>query len=181
MNKDNSVEEVLKCKAINIQGTVVVAGFPGIGKTYCTNNSFLKGKYKMIDSDSSLFSHIEKNRTKKVHPEWPDNYIDYIKSTFGKYNFVFVSTHQIVRDTLREERIPYILVYPKQTETNKIEYIAKYIKRDSPKKFVEFMTDNWENFLGDIFIDSWPAHYELEEGETLFDVIDDIHFMKDAF
>lgn len=168
-------------KVINTRGTVIIAGFPGVGKTYCVNNSLLKNTYRMTDSDSSLFSHIEKNGERKIHPEWPDNYIDHIKSTFGKYDIVFVSTHQIVRDTLREERIPYTLVYPKQTEANKIEYIAKYIKRGSPKKFIEFMTDNWENFLDDIFIDPWPTHYELKEGQTLFYVINDIYSMKEPF
>ena len=48
--------------------TKIIAGFPGIGKSYVFNQR----KYKCLDSDSSLFSWIEKGVR---HPDFPNNYI----------------------------------------------------------------------------------------------------------
>lgn len=162
-------------KIINTHGTLIIAGFPGVGKTFCTNNKKLQKKYKMADSDSSCFSHIYKNKIKLSNPNFPDNYIDHIKSYFGVYDIVFISTHEIVRETLREEKIPYILVYPENTLNNKTKYISKYQKRGNDSSFIKFIVNNWDNFLDDMFIESWPVHYELKEDKTLFDVIDYIY------
>lgn len=162
-------------KIINTRGTVLISGFPGVGKTFCVNNKELQKKYKMVDSDSSCFSHTYKNGIKKSNPNFPDNYIDNIKSYFGEYDIVFISTHQIVRETLKEEKIPYIIVYPENTVNNKLKYITKYQKRGNDQNFIDFINNNWDKFLGDIFIEDWPIHYKLKEDETLFDAINNIY------
>lgn len=163
-------------KIINTHGTLIIAGFPGVGKTFCVNNKKLQKKYKMADSDSSCFSHAySKDGKKIVNPYFPDNYINCIKSYFGEYDIVFISTQQIVRETLKEENIPYIIVYPENTIDNKLKYIAKYQKRGNDQKFIDFIINNWDKFLGDIFIEDWPTHYGLKGDETLFDVINNIY------
>lgn len=160
--------------------TVIIAGFPGTGKTWCVNN--LKEKYNMEDSDSSYFSWLyneKKEKTEIRNPEFPENYVNYIKSQIGKVDIIFVSTHKEVRKALMENQIPYVLVYPENTEDNKIDYIARFLNRDSSTAFIEKIKENWDNFLSDIGTEQWPVHYVLSSSieptkKYLKDVIEDI-------
>ena len=163
----------------NNKGTVIIAGFPGVGKTWCYNN--LKDKYTMLDSDSSNFSWIWENgkKTDIRNPEFPNNYIAHIISNLGKVDVVFVSTHESVRKALADHEIPYVLVYPYDTEDNMIYYFTGYVKRGSDTRFMNNIKDNWNNYIGDLMMDTWPVHYVLGAEEnpdekTLDKVIDNI-------
>lgn len=59
---------------------MIICGFPGIGKTFTVQN-WIYSNIKIYDSDSSNFSWIDKNDHSKGHnPDFPANYIEYIKS-----------------------------------------------------------------------------------------------------
>jgi len=109
--------------------TLVISGFPGIGKSHF----FRKNKDKVVlDSDSSKFSWIEKGIR---HPDFPNNYIKYIKENLayinplgvGKADIILVSSHKNVRDALVENDIPFTLVYP--SRDIKEEYLQRYKDR----------------------------------------------------
>ena len=74
--------------------------FLGCGKTTCYIK--LKDKLKVLDSDSSTFD-------KK---DFPENYIKHIKENIGKVDIIFVSSHQVVRNAMKENNIPYSIYYP---------------------------------------------------------------------
>lgn len=85
--------------------TVVISGFPGVGKTsLCAR----PGGLKILDSDSSNFSW--QNQKEKIrHPEWPGNYIEHIRQNIGKVDIILVSSHDVVRSALLRAKIPFVL------------------------------------------------------------------------
>ena len=129
-------------------GTVVMAGFPGVGKTYFTKAIENRDASKLtsniftlnvLDLDSSDFS---KSR------DFPTNYINAIKKNLGKYDIIFVSTHKNFLDALSFEDIIVSVVYPRKEI--KEYYIDRYKFRKSSKTFIKFMDDNWDNFIDDL-------------------------------
>jgi hypothetical protein len=69
-----------------------------------------------LDSDSSFFSWVETVQGKVRNPQWPENYIKYIKENIGKYEFIFVSTHKEVREALLDSCIFFYLIYPDELD-----------------------------------------------------------------
>lgn len=146
-----------------MKNTKVVAGFPGIGKsTLFKENSDLI----ILDSDSSEFSWKEKGVR---HPDFPQNYIDHILDNMGQADIILVSSHDIVRKALKENKINYTLVYPALTCYS--EYMDRYKKRGSDEKFIEFIGNNWADFIVDIANEKFPRLVRLEKGQFLKDVI----------
>ena len=164
---------------VNTKGTVIISAFPGCGKTWCYNNV---KKYKMLDSDSSNFSwlyDINRKKTDIRNPEFPKNYIHHIKENLGKVDIIFVSSHKEVRDALRAESIPYILVFPENNMENELFYMQGYKERGSDPKFCAFIRENWSNFIDEMKMEEWPVQYILgsyqePSKKNLYAVLDDI-------
>lgn len=129
--------------------TIVVAAFPGCGKSYMFNNHNGE-KYTMLDSDSSKFSWIEnlKGKDKKRNPAFPKNYIEHIKENIGKVDVIFVSTHDTVLDALYEANIPCFIVKPSIDMLDN--FVSRYKLRGNDESFISFITSNWESFITSI-------------------------------
>lgn len=132
---DNPPNQAQWAPRILLNGNVV-CGFPGVGKSTAFNS---EKKYKVSDSDSSLFD----------KSQFPSNYIQHIKQQQEIMDFVMVSTHKVVRDALILEEIPFYLVYP--TYSLKDVFIQRYIDRGSPEPFIQLMKDNFERFVDECF------------------------------
>lgn len=141
----------------------VVAGFPGVGKTFYTKASE-SCELKVHDSDSSKFSWL---KLEVRNPDFPQNYIDYIKEIIDEYDIVFVSTHKEVLDCLTENNIEFKLVYPQLFL--KSEYLTRFTKRGNGKNFVNMIDDNWTNFIKDVSSRTDCEHIVLQSGEHLTD------------
>ena len=139
----------------------VICGFPGIGKTYFKNHM---SKLEVHDSDSSQFHWLE---NKEPHPEWPNNYIDHIKSLDG---IVLCSTHENVLDALDEAGIEYFLVFP--MEKAKATYLNRFRNRGSSTQFMERLNENWESWIKGLENRNIPGMRKLRliEGQTLCSV-----------
>jgi adenylate kinase len=88
--------KLLRKVSCHMPSTVVVSGFPGVGKS--TLFAQAKGR-RILDSDSTDFSWAD--AAKKVrHPNWPQNYIDHIRNNLGRADIILVSSHDVVRDAL---------------------------------------------------------------------------------
>ena len=151
------------------KNTLVISAFPACGKSWCFNN--LNNKYNMADSDSSNFSWLKNvdkqgNIVKIRNPDFPNNYIEYIKSLIGEKDIVFVSSHKEVRDALKENKIPYVLVYPENTSDNKCLWTQRMIARGSPNNLINLVVDNWNNFIEEMSIEEYPFHYVLGTKEN---------------
>lgn len=159
------------------KNTLIIAAFPGSGKTYCYNT--LKSSYDMLDSDSSLFSWITNEEGEKVrNPEFPNNYIAHIKENMGKVDIIFVSTHDVVLNALETENIPYALVYPYNSLVNKEIWKNRLYLRGNEGTFVSFILDNWDNFLDSMSMRTKPVHYLL--GEKLEGVTNGLYLDENA-
>ena len=164
--------------------TIIISAFPACGKTWCVEN--LKDKFDMSDSDSSNFSWVH-NKTEdgttitERNPEFPKNYIDHIKSLIGEKDFIFVSSHDVVRNALKENGLLYFLVYPDNTSDNKCLWTQRMTGRGSPNSMINFVMGNWDNFIEDMKIESFPFHYVLgKDGNSLSlneTVLNDIRYV----
>lgn len=115
---------------------------------------------------------IDSNGNKISNPDFPVNYINYIKDMMGKIDVVFVSTHQNVRQALRDNNISYILVYP--AVDTKDEMLQRYVTRGSTPEFVDMMRANWDDFIEDMQQDETPDKIELQSNQYLSAVVQEL-------
>lgn len=129
--------------------TAVISAFPACGKSYAFEH--YQYRYSMLDSDSSQFSWIKDvngNNTKERNPDFPNNYIKHIKDNIGKVDIIFVSSHECVRKAMDEAGIRFCTVYPKETMLN--EWVGRMYRRCNDQKFIQFIIDNWDDFMYEI-------------------------------
>lgn len=136
--------------------SILISGFPGIGKSYLMNNL---PDGVCSDSDSSKFN--------KKH--FPDNYIEHIKSLMGSTNLILISSHEEVRKALVDNDLDFILVYPKRGL--KEDYLNRYKQRGSPDSFIKLLNDNWGVWMDDLEKQKGCKHIVLGKDQFLKDVI----------
>ena len=143
----------------------VISGFPGIGKSRLYQNQNTLG-IKVSDSDSSKFSWLSEGVR---NPDFPNNYIKHIKEIINDFDLVMVSSHDIVRNALKEAGIEFLTVYPNIND--KDEYIKRFIERGSTEVFVKLVDENWNQWINDINQNKDGLHVELNLGEYLSDIV----------
>lgn len=173
----------------------VISAFPGCGKStyykewsqyspenawrrknngeqvYCHFDPTVPVGDKIIDSDSSLFSWIydeNGNKTDVRNPDFPNNYIQHIKDHLNTEDIIFVSSHKVVRDALRENGIDYVLVYPEKSMLQ--EFTWRYKQRGNTEEFIKYITDNWDNFIDEMDQETFPEKVVLKPW-TCYDAI----------
>ena len=145
----------------DIKRTMVIAAFPGTGKSFCVKNEGTKFN-GILDSDSSNYSWIKDakgNNTSERNPNFPQNYIEHIKENIGKVDVIFVSSHKEVREALEREGIEYILVYPNVFQ--KDDYIKRYKNRGNSEKFIRTLETKWEEWINECRMEEYPTRVEL--------------------
>jgi hypothetical protein len=142
---------------------MVISGFPGVGKSYVFKNN--NGKYKILDSDSSNFSWIEKGVR---NPDFPNNYIQHIKENLDKVDVIFVSSHEVVRNALKNNNIKYTIIYP--NIYLKAKYLENYRNRGNNFSFINMINENWDKFIIDIMSDTYPNKIELSLDQYIKDI-----------
>lgn len=121
--------------------TRIISAFPACGKTHLFVNSTDLGL--VLDSDSSSYSWTQDNNGDKVrNPEFPCNYIQHIKENIGKVDYIFVSSHQDVRDALHTSGLSWGLVMPHKSLLN--EWIGRCYQRGDQEGFIKLIIDNWD-------------------------------------
>lgn len=128
---------------------IIIAGFPGVGKT--KSAEILRGI--AIDCESSDFHWMDpKAEVKTSDPEWPYNYLKYIKMLtyetdsikgFRDLLYVCCSTHAEVLQRLRQERIPFVIVVPEDKEDT----VARYRARGNSEAFIQKLEENWDTWM----------------------------------
>jgi hypothetical protein len=144
---------------------VIIAGFPGVGKSHCVKEC----PDKMLDLDSSSFSWVmNSNGEKTRNPDFPENYIDAIEKASHDYKVIFVSTHEDVVKGLSGRRIGFIVVHP--DISLKEEYLQRYRDRKSPQNFIDLLDANWDTWIND-FERSGVRRYILSSGQHVSNFI----------
>jgi hypothetical protein len=142
----------------------IISGFPGIGKSWLFDNQEKLG-IKVSDSDSSKFSWISEGVR---NPDFPNNYIEHIKEIIKTVDVVLVSSHDVVRDALKQAGLEFLIVYPDIND--KDEYIKRFIQRGSNEAFVKLISDNWDQWVANIS-SSTGVKVQLNLGEYLSDLV----------
>lgn len=127
--------------------TRIISAFPGTGKSVYHQ----KHPDTTLDSDSSHFSWVKDEDGKNTdvrNPLFPQNYIDHIKENIGKYEFIFVSSHKVVRDALLDNCIFFYLIYP--DVHRKEDFLKRYVDRGNDDAFVKLLTNNWHIWLKEL-------------------------------
>jgi len=137
--------------------TRLISAFPGCGKSHLFRN---KGTRTILDSDSSKFN----------KDYFPENYMQHIKNNMGKADIILISSHDVVRDALVENELPFTLVYPDRSI--KEEYIQRYKDRGNEDSFVKLLQENWDNWMDGMENQKGCDHIKLQKGQYLSDVIE---------
>lgn len=133
--------------------TKVISGFPGVGKSY------LNFRREILDLESSCYGWIfdfEKFTKPERNPDFPKNYVDAICEEYEKdnFDFILISSHESVRNELKNRGVPYIIVAPKRELKN--EYLIRYLRRGNEIEFIEMMNSKWDEFIDGIEKDGQP-------------------------
>lgn len=154
---------VLKIKTAmsKVGDSMLVAAFPGTGKSYyCSNGNWSQSSGFCTDSDSSKFD----------KSEFPANYIEHIKKKIAEgYKRIFISSHKDVRNALVDNQLPFVLIYP--SKDLKDEYIQRYIERGNDENFVRLVSENWDVWLDECRAQTGCFHIELASGQYVSDVV----------
>ena len=134
--------------------TKLISAFPGTGKSHFYNTSNLD----VLDSDSSTFD----------KSNFPQNYIEHIKSNKGKIDIIMISTHEDVRDALVGNKLIFNLVYPER-ELNE-EYIERYKQRGNDGNFVKLLETNWDSWMDELESQKHCKHIRLSKGKFIADL-----------
>lgn len=157
--------------------TQIIAGYPGIGKTY-----MIKAFSSVIDLESSDYHWIydnsvdffdyerrKGNANRKLNPNWPSNYITAICEAYEKneFSYILIAGKLEVVELLSNCHVLFTIVVP--NKGLKEEYKERYLKRNNTNQFISFVLPRWDNYMEQI------SHYSnvfyLNSGEYLYDVI----------
>lgn len=167
--------------------TIIIAGFPGVGKTHATQVLREKG-FTVSDSDSSLFSWVEVDGEKERNPNFVKDYLAHIEEKTNEgYDIIFVSTHEQILHELRQQKDLrgkfYIVVPSKQLRDT---YVLRYMKRGSDTDFIELMMKNFNTFV-DSIIEPTGGPYQTRYGKSkhgsaeIIQLTDPDKFLSDFF
>lgn len=116
---------------------------------------------------------IKDDEIRVRNPEFPDNYIEYIKDQleFDKYDYIFASSHESVRKALNEEGIDFIIVFPKRKLKN--EWINRCYLRENNGFPLSVLVDNWDKWIDQMYLEIRSGHrYKiLKSNQYLSDVL----------
>lgn len=170
-----------------MQKSLVICGFPGVGKSYIYD--LYRGDCNYVcDSDNSKRPWCYDTVTgckRGCNPSFPQIYIDHIKSILSKENppvYIFISTYPEVIKALNDSEIDFFIVFPKMGL--KDEYMARYIDRGSPCEFTGLMSKMWAQFVTDCYdatkLDHCVGFVALESGQTMVDALQEIERRSSA-
>ena len=172
--KQEDGKEIISPMPLN-KNTIIIAGFPGIGKSYEFRKYAGTGTI-CVDSDSSKFHWTMENGKKILNPEWPHNYEESILSHIGDVDYLCVSTHKETIDILEGLGVPYMLVYPKREL--KESYLNLYRKRGNDESFITLLNDKWDFFIDSVEHANPHIRKVLNDGEFLGDILYDMEYTE---
>lgn len=163
------------------KNALIVSAFPATGKTYFCEHIAKEKGLLALDSDSSNFSWTKDkqgNNTKERNPNFPQNYIEHIKENIGKVDIIFVSSHEAVRNALKDADIKFTLVFP--APELKEEYLERFIARGNNRSFVDFISSNWDEFIKGCFSQKGCMKLPMSSGRFLSDYFSDFFSIKSS-
>ena len=147
-----------------MEKTLIIRGYPGVGKTYVGQ------KYDdIIDLESSDYKWIYDSKVqnmnkelrkstnyKKLNPAWPNNYIETIKSlqSSGKYKVILVAPDEEIKEELDRNNIEYSICIP--DISCKEEYYQRFVNRGNTQEFIDVRINKFEQRIKQLMSQPHP-------------------------
>ncbi|MDD4110349.1 MAG: hypothetical protein PHS54_02220 [Clostridia bacterium] len=139
---------------------VIISGFAGIGKSGLKENVPYYDNVRVYDLSSSYF---------RKEPGWEEVYCDIVECMVDKYDFIFISTHDIVIDEMKKRGNDFYIVYP--LKQCKDEYCQRFIDRGSSREYVDKFMKRWSQFIDQLDNINYDKKITLRSGQYLSDVL----------
>lgn len=163
--------------------TIIIAGFPGSGKSYFKDQMTKeKPEMKILDISSFRFKYkITRNGARIKSSQFPENYIDYIKGHIGMYDIILIDSSPSIQEALRDSDIKYVLVVPYKN-MGLMDYLKRYKKEKygNRSRFIKnILIPDWEFVLSLVTDNSDVTKYYLtEKSPYLSNIIDEVIRIK---
>lgn len=133
-----------KLNMIKNQGSLVVMGFPGSGKTHFFKEA-LVSNLRVVDCDMVMDPKDKQGS-------------DYVKLTLDAMkngvDVMLLISHPWIRKALEEANIMYVLSYPNHGDKN--EYMRRYRERGSSDEFITRLDENWDKWIDSCVEETFP-------------------------
>ena len=102
--------------------------------------------------------------------DWEKTYIDCAEALAEKYDYVFLSTHDMAIDELISRGAKFYIVYPKAH--CKFEYMQRFKDRGNSQEYIDKFMKNWDSFIARLDRLETNNKVTLRTGQYLSDVIE---------
>jgi len=119
----------------------IVSGFPGIGKSYLTKHYKHESLFDATLICSKFFWQIPGS---KINPDFPENFILYLKSISNDYEIIFTPFIKSLSDALANQNFKHIVVYPSECLEN--DYLKRYRRRGDSPIFMHLVSMKWNEY-----------------------------------
>jgi hypothetical protein len=157
---------------------IIVCAFPATGKTTAIWQADKIG-IVACDSDSEDHHWIDRTVPRKERPNWIQSYVTHLQRSTGENDFVFASTHDVVREALVANGVPFVVVYP--TRDQKEEFLSRVRNRSTGlcgEFGLNLLTKMWDTWLEQMESQVACGRVILQNQQYLADVLEDIKNTK---
>jgi hypothetical protein len=155
---------------------IIIAAHAGTGKTTFAKEhphiavDLVCMPYKYIlpnEFDESDSESCKANPDNELNPEYPQNYVDAIKSALndGEKKFILIPPESRILKLLEKDGIPYVLCYPCRERKDEFDLI--YSVRGNTDEFMEIFIGGWDNFIDNFESNTYGRHIVLQPYEYL--------------
>lgn len=134
-----------------MKNTLIISAYTCCGKTYASEHM---KNYDILDVDIHKFKtikrlpneeEIEKERQiiSVDNPNFPNNFIQYIKENIGKVDVIFVDSDIRIRQWLNEAKIKFVTVYPWNSCLS--EWVGRMYLCDHSDTIIRYRINGWHN------------------------------------
>ncbi len=154
---------------------IIISAFATCGKTYLGNKyknviDLESSNYKFDNSELINISPEERKGTsRKLNPNWPNNYYDAIIKATDQYDVVLVQLKPEHFDYFDKHNIKYSIAYPNLNNFDEIK--RRCIKRNNNEDFIFRLREVFEPYYEDSIKRNYEKFYILNDNMTLEDCL----------
>ena len=177
-----SVENTSDQKEVRKLKAKVVCGFIASGKTtytknwsqYSEKNLWRENHYgnqsynnlgyhtgnKIVDInvDDFRYDNAEDKKLEHLSSKYPKNLISYLRVAMCEEDVIFLPCDKIIRDALKEAKIPYYLVFPERDM--RWDHIHLTVE-NYPSELRDFVNHNWDDLISSLEADDYGTKVRL--------------------
>lgn len=139
---------------------IIISGFAGIGKSGIKEKVPYFEDASIYDLSSAFFRKDE---------GWERIYCDIAEVLATRYDYVFITAHQIVIEEMIRRGKKFYIVYPKRH--CKQEYRQRFIDRGNSQEYIDKFMKRWDYFIDLLDGVDYPNKITLRTEQYLSDVI----------